>query len=160
MNQQRRPLNDRLRAGVETMLHEMGAGYFVTLNFNRETTYDGARTALKAWHARVDKQLLGGSWSRKPAEQRSKFMAFAEKLDTNPHWHLLLRLGDGTDAERFEQVAAECWRRLIVSGELDVKKLNTPSDQQRTAGYVTKDLWRTDAIEHFVLSEEFIQDRN
>jgi hypothetical protein len=147
--------NRRIKQAVRDMLLEMDAEYFVTANFNGDRNYAAARNALKAWHARIDRKLLGGKWSKKARHERTQYAAFVEHVDSNIHWHLLLKLGDGVDAGRFEAVAADCWQQLVKSGELDVKKLNTAGDRMRTANYVVKDLWRHEAIERFVLSDEF-----
>ncbi len=145
----------RYRQGMNELLRDMEADYFVTANFNRDTSYEAARKALKGWHARVDKVLLGGSWSRKARAERTQFVAFVEHLESNLHWHLLLRLGEGADEQRFEQVAEGCWLRLVKSGSLDVEKIDTSADRARVANYVTKDLWRREARDGFVLSGEF-----
>ena len=99
--------NKRIRKAMNEMLCDMDAEYFVTANFNRDTSYAAARKALKAWYARVDKALLGGSWSRKARNERTFFIACVEHFDSNLHWHLLLRLGDGAERQRFEAVATK-----------------------------------------------------
>lgn len=144
-----------VKAGVVELLRNFDADYFVTLNANGAKTYEGMRTALKGWHARVDKRLLGHSWSRKAAEQRTQFIACVEHMNSNIHWHVLLKLGAGADATRFEAVAEGCWRQLIDSGSACVQQLTTAADVERTARYVTKELWQQKAYEGFVLSGEF-----
>jgi hypothetical protein len=145
-----------IRAGMAEMLSSFEAEYFVTLNANGAKTYEGMRTALKGWHARVDKRLLGGSWQRKAAEQRTQFIGCVEHVHSNIHWHLLLKLGAGAEAERFEAVADGCWQKLIRSGSSCVQKLATAEDMGRTARYMTKELWQQKAYDGFVLSGEFI----
>lgn len=147
--------NNRIRKAVNELLRDMNLEYFLTANFNRDTNYEAARKTLKAWHAHLDRKLLGGSWSKKAQNERTQFVAFAEHFDSNLHWHLLLRLGDGADAKRFEAVADQCWNKLVIGGSMDVQHLDTDADKARTANYVTKDLWQQRAIESFVLSGEF-----
>ena len=147
--------NNRIRKSMIEMLRGMNPEYFVTLNFNWDTNYEAARKTLKAWHARLDRELLGGSWSRKPQNERTWFVAFAEHFDSNLHWHMLLGLGDGTDTMRFEEAVDRCWKKLVISGSVDVQHLDTDKDKACTANYVTKDLWQQRAIESFVLSREF-----
>ena len=137
---------------MNEMLRDMGAEYFVTLNFNRDTNYEAARKALKAWHAFVDKALLGGSWSRKARNERTFFIACVEHLDSNIHWHVMLRLCEGANTQRFEAVAEQCWEKLVKSGSLKMWHLETDLEEAR---YTVKDLWRQKAIELFVLSTEF-----
>ncbi len=147
--------NKRVRKAMNEMLLDMDPEYFVTVNFNWDTNYEAARKTLKAWHAFVDKALLGGSWSRKAQNERTQFVAFAEHLESNLHWHLLLRLGDGADAARFEAVADRCWKKLVISGSVHLRHLDTEEDKACKANYGTKDLWQQRAIESFVLSREF-----
>ena len=144
--------NKRIRKAMNEMVRDMDADYFVTLNFNRDTNYEAARKALKAWHARVDKALLGGSWSRKVRNERTFFIACVEHLESNIHWHVMLRLGEGADTQRFEAVAEQRWEKLVKSGSLKMWHLVTDLDEAR---YTVKDLWRQKAIELFVLSTEF-----
>jgi hypothetical protein len=152
---QTRLQNRQYRLAMSRMLQDMDAGYFVTANFNRCTNITAARNALKAWHARMDKALLGGSWSRKCDAERTFFIGFAEHFDSNLHWHLMLRLGDKADRRVFEQKAATCWDKLVTSGCMDVKKIDTCDDTRRIANYVTKDLWHDEARNGFVVSTEF-----
>ncbi len=127
----------------------------MTLNFNRDTDYTAARKALKAWHARVDKALLGGSWSRKARNERTFFIACVEHLDSNIHWHVMLRLGEGADTKRFDAVAEQCWEKLVKSGSLELAHLATDLENVKRARYTVKDLWQQKAIELFVLITEF-----
>jgi len=82
--------NRRIRRAMNELLRDMEAEYFVTANFNMGTSYEAARKTLKGWHARLDRKLLGGSWCRKAQDERTQYVAFAEHLDSNLHWHLLL----------------------------------------------------------------------
>ncbi len=135
------------------MMRKYDWDYFITANFNRATNWEGTRRNLKDWHARVDRQLLGGRWAKK-TKQRTFFIACSEGGETNLHWHLLAKVADGKQ-ERFENCAAELWKQMVKSGSLDVQKLHAKPDEVRTANYTTKELWRDEAIEHFVLSTEF-----
>ena len=79
--------NRRLKKAMANFLYELDASYFVTANFNRDTNYAAARRTLSAWHARIDKALLGGSWSRKARNERTFFIACVGHIDSNLHWH-------------------------------------------------------------------------
>ncbi len=146
---------NKLRRAVRDFSIDQNVGYFITANFNRVTNDAAARKTLKAWHAHVDKQLLGGSWSKKTSGVRTFFLAYVEHLNSNMHWHLLLRLGANADDDRFVEVAADCWQTLVRSGSMDVRKLNTDADKARAASYATKELWRDDALVRFIVSTEF-----
>ncbi len=128
--------------------------YFVTANLNRQTNWQGARRLLRDWHARLDRKLLGGRWARK-TEQRTLFIAFYEGAETNEHWHMLLKATKAKN-EIFENEAARLWEGLVASGSLDIQKLATQDDALRVGGYITKELWKQDAVERFVVSTEFL----
>ncbi len=147
--------NRRLKKAMANFLYELDASYFVTANFNRDTNYAAARRTLSAWHARIDKALLGGSWSRKARNERTFFIACVGHIDSNLHWHLILRLGDGAERQRFEAVAAESWVKLVLGGSMKVDWLATDLDRLKTARYTVEELWQQRAIESFVLSTEF-----
>ncbi len=115
--------NKRIKKAMNEMVRDMDAEYFVTLNFNRDTNYEAARKALRAWHARVDKALLGGSWSRKARNERTFFIACVEHLDSNIHWHVMLRLGESTTTQRFEAVAEQCWEKAGRERQLGIAAL-------------------------------------
>ena len=100
--------NKEMRCAVREMIMEQGADHFVTAVFNRETTFAGARESLKKWHALVDGCLLGSRWQKKPAHERTFFMAFAEHPDSNLHYHLMLRLADPIRHVEFAAIASEC----------------------------------------------------
>lgn len=135
------------------------ATHFVTANFNRDITYAGAKQALKAWHARVERKLLGPKWLGKPVEARTEFLAVIEHMSSNPHWHLLVRPASGAGRLTFEDVAEPVWQALQPAGSLDVQRLATHRDVRRTANYCAKDLAKPENYEGFVLSREFISDK-
>lgn len=129
--------------------------HFVTANFNRDISYEGARQALKAWHARVDRKLLGPKWLEKPFDVRTEFLATVEHMASNPHWHLLVRPAGHAGGMTFEDVGGQVWQALQPAGSLDVRPLLTLHDMHRVSTYCVKDLVKSENYERFVLSREF-----
>jgi len=145
--------NKLVRNGVRQMLAQHDWNYFVTANFNAERTQQSVRQALKRWHAKLDRKLLGGRWQRK-TEQRTLFVACCENAETNVHWHLMVKVAEKRQ-ELFEAAAAVLWEHEVASGTMDVQKLVTKADELKAASYATKGLWLAKGIESFVLSTEF-----
>ena len=145
--------NKDIKKGMRELLRQFDWDYFVTVNFNRATNWEGARKNLKEWHGRLDRQLLGGRWAKK-LDKRTFFIAFSEGGETNLHWHMMVKVADGKH-EKFEKNAARLLRGIVKSGTLDVQKLATKDDELRTSNYSIKDLWRDEAVERFVMSTEF-----
>ena len=145
-----------IRLAMRDLIAQHDWDYFVTANLNRDTNWHGAKRLLRDWHAQVDRRILGGRWQRKK-DQRTFFIACCEGGETNIHWHLFVKVKQ-EKKPRFEQAAAVLWEGLVPSGSMDIQKLPSKADTFRAAGYATKDFWRKEAIENFVLSTEFIGD--
>ena len=147
--------NSRARRALRNWLCELNPNYFVTTNFNRDTTFEGARHCLRHWHGCVDRKLLGKNWCKKPNVARTFFIGFAEHPDSNLNYHLLLRVPDSEKHQTFEKIAADYWTRIVASGSLDLQKLNTDHELRIKSRYATKDLWLDELLEQFVISSEF-----
>lgn len=116
------------------------------------------RHLVREWDARMNRALYGPKW-RKHTDELIWSFAFLEKPSANPHWHLLLRLGepDGEKRERqsakLEEFASPIWQRLVRSGDADVRKID--GGQMKVAHYLTKELKGTIQYEDFVTPDEF-----
>lgn len=133
-------------------LEQRQFNYFVTANFNSDTLYESSRTALRDWHAFLDRKLLGPGWSKMSAGRRTSFIAFVEHPESNLHFHMMLQT---SSPQGFPHIAEGIWEKLVPAGSLDVRFLKTDEDKNRAAVYATKDLWKFDAINKFILSQEF-----
>ena len=83
-------------------------------------------------------------------------MAFAEHPDSNLHYHLMLRLADPTRHVEFAAIASAFWQEVVAGGSMEVGFLATALDLEKSAIYATKDLWRSDLINNFIISSEFM----
>ena len=114
-----------------------------------------ARDKLKHFHAKLDDKLLGGNWHKKPREERTFFMAFPEKVATNMHDHLLMRLNKQHE-ETFNAVASDIWTSIVQSGTFDCQAFDTAPDPKGYLSYVTKEQYRTLNFDHIIISNEFL----
>ncbi len=141
-----------MQSSARDWLDSFQFNYFVTAVFNCQTSEQSAKSALKKWHSRVDRQLLGPKWSCKATSERTFFVAFEEHPDSNRHYHLMLHSNQPTT---FEEVAETTWLKIVPSGALDVQPLATNADKMRTTAYATKGLWQKQSLNNFIVSTEF-----
>jgi hypothetical protein len=144
--------NPAIRKAVCDMLAERQWDYFVTASLHKAANQLTARNALKDWHKRLDRKLLGGRCHRKD-DARTFFMAFVEGGETNLHWHMLVKL-NCEKHDLFSPVAEQAWSQVVPSGTLDIQQIQSGTTN-RVAGYATKGLYEDKAIEGFVISTEF-----
>ena len=154
---------------MKTWLYQFEGNYFVTLAFNpskklpNNTTkgnynnwsIDKAVDALKHWHARLDRKLLGPDWGKElKKELRTQFIAFVEHPDSNIHWHLILKL-NSPKANMFLEEADAIWEKLVPSGTIDIKPIRTAKDNLDFSGYCSKASRSYDPANHIVFSSNF-----
>ena len=151
--------NKRIRSALREMIMEQGADYFVTAVFNSETNFGGAWNSLKDWHARIDRRLLGKHWQQKEPDERTFFWAFPEHPDSNLHYHLMVKLSDPAKRMEFEAIADTCWQGIVGSGDMKLEYLQTALDLVRTVNYSTKDQWRSDLNENYIISSMFLNEK-
>lgn len=148
----------RTRGELVARLREMEHSYAITLGTNHRPLSTGAmRDVLKSWDARENRILNGPRWAKRP-DERIMWIAFPEKQEVNPHWHLLAS-PDPTGfhdhrAQRyhaFQRSAERTWLRLLPTGTAQC----VPLRGENWEFYITKELAKSDRIEHFILSREF-----
>jgi len=136
----------------------------VTLNFNRDIRWVAAKDKIGEWAQRIDNAYLGSGYVNKP-DQRMFFVAFFENADTNPHFHVLVKLPQvpwrrlmtqtfkgSRKLAWHEDTIDKHWRKLIKSGTVNAQKIY---GERGVIKYDTKQLARLKSIEHFVISTEF-----
>ncbi|OUR80384.1 hypothetical protein A9Q83_01410 [Alphaproteobacteria bacterium 46_93_T64] len=131
--------------------------YFVSLAFNPQpfgrywSVQDAARD-LHEWHARNDRLMLGGRWHNKP-HKRTQFYGFVEHVDSNIHWHLMVKLRSDKH-EIFETEAGDVWKKLIPSGSNKIKHAQADEDANKTfSRYCGKAIYINDPAENIQFSQ-------
>ena len=123
------------------------------LHFNRTSTWQGAKAALKHFSAVVDRDALGPGW-RKKFERRLFYISVLEHRQSNAHWHAAGRLPTPWKNRCLADVAAELghvWENVVPSGSVYLNKYSNVG----FAEYMTKEFWQHDGGENFVISTEF-----
>lgn len=112
---------------------------------------------LKEWDGRMQRKVVGSNWFEVPDYQLFCFYTL-EKPRVNPHWHGLIHFFNVDDQERlrqgqlFDQWADSTWKRLVPSGNVDVK---TTYNEKRAIDYVGKSLLDQLNYEYWVPPDEF-----
>lgn len=88
---------------------------------------DKMHRSLKTFDAMLAKQMLGSKWIGHPA--RLEGSACLEHLDTNPHWHIVLKrdpvvMPIGALAHQADKI----WRKLFPSGNADTGDVRDIAD--------------------------------
>lgn len=152
--------NQKLSKAMTDWLNELTFTHAMTLAFNQKRFQNPhhniqfARDKLKYFHCKLDRCLLGSSWHKKPQEQRTFFIAFPEKISTNIHYHLLIRVNDQHES-KFNKCAEGIWKSIVNSGTYDCKSLKNSSNAKGWASYATKDQYRNMNFNSFIVSREF-----
>ncbi len=119
------------------------------------------REKLKRWSAQVNSRLYGRRWSRS-LDKQIFFVAFAEKMATNPHFNLMAKIEPRHHAA-IEDIARDRWLKLVPSGDLWIVDTETANDNEWTSLYSSKEIANRvpqvavsgSAYERFIISTEF-----
>ena len=109
------------RAAVEKVIADIEPTLFVTLVFNSDVSFTRARAKLLQFFARMDRKTVGCRWLERPKE-RATYVAIAENVDSNLHFHIAARIAPQHRA-KFVQLAAAIWAKLVPSGSVDIQRV-------------------------------------
>jgi hypothetical protein len=89
----------RLREAYEKWLEETDLDLFVTLSLSENVGLQQGRQKIRRWLAYIDNHYIGRGWSKRPSSERTEAFIFPESIDTNLHYHCLMRLPPRGQAE-------------------------------------------------------------
>ena len=150
-----------LYKALPNWLETLNFTHFVTLTFNQREFHrpdqilEYARDKIKFFHAKLDRCFLGSNFYKKPKDQRTLFIAFPEKIPTNMHYHILMRI-PVIHENRFNVYAEKIWTSIISSGTYDCKVLKEVYDANGLISYATKEQFKNVNFEHTIISSEFL----
>ena len=127
---------------------------FATAVFNDYASPERGRAAMKRLHAKIDLKLFGRYFYKTTPEKRTFFFAFPENINSNLHFHLLIRPPQDR-TERLLAVAPHIWKTICPQGNLKLDLLSSEEDRQKVSFYSTKDSFIEKNFEHFIISSEF-----
>lgn len=156
----------RFRTEMLPWLNQYNFDLYVTLASNGGVNRAQSKTnphiieqmtdRLKHWDAMINFDIHGKGWNKNP--DRLFAFWFVEKVGVNPHWHGLLRFGDGDEAAPPEysrtvhEMAQIRWRKCVPSGTAEVIDIY---GQPGVVEYVTKELSYRSSFDGFVLPGQF-----
>ena len=112
----------------------------------------------KRWDGMINRELYGPKWAQRK-DELVWYFAFLEKPASNPHWHLLLRFVGrwaedlAEEDRRFPAIADAAWLRIMPSGTVDVRSIQTHSGR-RLEDYVAKELSHSIQYQSFITPDE------
>lgn len=149
----------RLRKAYEEWLAKVDLDLFVTLSLSENIGLAQARQKIRRWLAYIDNHYIGRGWSKRPARERTEAFIFPESIETNLHYHCLMRLPPRGQTESLDACAVELerlWKKIERRGTCRVSWVHDAG----AARYVTKQLIRPRYLDHIILAREFHVVRN
>ncbi len=154
-----RPSYIRMRNELRVKLLDYEFTHFITLASNHQPLgYLRMRALLKEWDARVNREINGRKWAQRP-DERLVWFAFPEKLDVNPHWHMIVQVDPHIETavraartKRLPGIGEAHWLRLVKQGSFDCQSIESPG----VIAYITKMSAEETHFEKFVLFREFM----
>lgn len=157
----------KVKSKLIDWLNDWQFSRFVTLTFNANAPQsrnkipntDQVRRTLRKWDAFMNHELIGRYWSERHADRMFN-VYFPEKLDSNPHWHGLIRFMDApghsvSDQQLdFDTHANRLWTKLVPAGSVDVQTVRW---QEGAAKYATKAIEDGVIYELFIVPDEFVR---
>jgi hypothetical protein len=154
-------LNSKMRHRIiketKEFVEKQGFKWWITANFNRETTKEQGFKKLREWHGRIDRALHGRCFYKKKKDERLFFIACPETGGYSEclHYHILAKMPECSE-EEFKLIAEPTWLQLVTCGSLDVQEIgDTKADQEKVIGYGLKEVWVGSNYENFIISTQF-----
>lgn len=150
-----------LYKALPNWLETLNFTHFVTLTFNQRQYHrpdqilEYARDKIKFFHSKLDRCLLGSDFYKKPTNQRTLFVAFPEKIQTNMHYHILMRIAVLSE-NKFNTHAENIWTSIMPSGTYDCKVLRDAYDEDGLVSYAVKEQFKNVNFNHTIISSEFL----
>jgi hypothetical protein len=130
-----------------------------TVAFNCDNHLHRGRRDLGRFHKLCDKKLLGPNFYKMAESERTLFIAFPEHIDTNLHYHLLIKPAKNRISSYLEHAPA-IWEKICRSGSLELTTIDSLEAAIKTSRYCCKTSWEDLHYQNFILSGEFMKQRS
>jgi len=144
-----------LKEAVIQLVLSTAPKIFATAVFNDYASPERGRLAIKRFHANLDRKLYGKCYHQVSPQKRTFFFAFPENINSNFHFHLLIR-PPLNHLEKVIDVAPNIWKKICPSGNLKLSTISSEEDLRKVSFYSTKESFIEKNFEHFIISNEFI----
>ena len=129
--------------------------FFATAAFNDFASLQRGYDALKFFHSKLDRKLLGKHYYKQPRKNRTLFLAFPEHIESNLHYHLVIARPH-LNEQRVLNLAPVVWQKVCRMGDLKIDSLKENDDVRATSFYSTKDVFKEQSYENFIISTQFL----
>lgn len=143
-----------LKEAVRQLALSTAPTVFATAVFNDYASTDRARAALRYFHKGIDRKIFGKHFYQTAPNKRTFFIAFPENINSNLHYHLLIRPPQNK-VERLIDVAPRVWEKICKQGDLKADLISTEEDLRKVSFYSTKDCFIEKNFANFIISSEF-----
>lgn len=123
------------KAGLVKLAIDIKPSIFASFAFNRSMTPNDAKATLRKFHAQLEYARLGRNWLKKE-DQRSRYIATIEHVDSNLHIHAVFGL-PSEDWHIFGREAQRIWAGLVAGG---TTKFRIIQNMMTDVEYVLKDI--------------------
>ena len=97
--------------------------------------------SLRRFYNRLQSQVHGRNWNRRHTDQRMIAVGVWERLDSNPHCHVLISASDDESAWLFGE-GNKSWLWLQPRGQFDISEIEAP---RKVISYITKEIYKSDS---------------
>ncbi|WOI53027.1 hypothetical protein [Parvularcula sp. LCG005] len=157
----REQLEKLLYQSYPAFLQSIGFTLYMTATFNRGAMpLHIMKATLRQYVKGVERDLLGKHFYKKPSEQRLRGIFFAEKIDSNAHWHGGIVLppapADCTPEDFYSKASwllEHKWKHFVASG--DVKVADARETSLSGCNYISKERWKADHCDQIVFLQDF-----
>jgi hypothetical protein len=143
-----------IQRAMANWLAKLPCEWFVTLNFNRDATFNQVRHKFGKWLQRIDRQILGRNYARR-GNDRTIAVGIHENLNSNAHIHMLLKFPESArnlSKRKLRKISKTAWTKIVRSGKVDFQRAR---NNNIVARYISKGTSDPKAYSQIMLSSEF-----
>ena len=144
-----------LKLAVQELVLSTEPRIIATLVFNSYASLSRGYTALGRLHKKIDRKLFGKHFYKTGTKKRTYFTAFPEHIGTNLHYHMLLRPQEQF-VDKVVQIAPTIWKQICPQGNMKLTTLKSEDDVRAVSFYSTKDCFKEENFENFIISSQFL----
>lgn len=147
------------REALTDFIAEQRGDLFATLTFNSGSlSLERMRFHLKRYLGMLDRRFVHDHFYKLPAEFRTSGVFYAEKLETNSHWHGIVRFPPAQHRNPVAlgltiKDAKKLWKKVARKGDAVI--LTIEEAKERVAGYSSKEFWMRDSQDQLTFAADF-----
>ena len=132
---------NELRREVKKWFGSLEPQLFVTHNFGFPVSPETRERSMRRFYNRLQSQVHGRNWNRRHTDQPMIAVGVWERLNSNPHCHVLISASDDESAWLFGE-GNKSWLWLQPRGQFDISEIEAP---RKVISYITKEIYKSDS---------------